>query len=144
MMTDFDKQQAQLLRMLWIGFLFSTLVWGGIAWVLTGPAAASPPGPASELSFSDPLFVALCLAAICLFILAAQIGRFFPLGSADDEARKKSHRFQIPLIRFALFESIGLLGLVGALVKVSFETCLPFLLLAVAGLLMSRPRSPAT
>lgn len=137
-MADFDREQFRLLRILWVSFLFSTVVWGGMAWVLT---SGRPEGAGTRmLSFSDPLFIGLCLVAIVLFIFAAQIGRFFPIRSGEDEARRRLHRFQLPLIRFALFEAIGLVGLVGALVELRFETCLPFLLLAIAGLLMARPR----
>lgn len=138
-MTDFENQSVSLLRMLWASFLFSTIVWGMVAWIVTGRVDAASSG---ALSFSDPVFVALCLLGILLFVVAAQIGRLFPLRSSSDEGRRRMRQFQIPLIRFALFEAIGLLGLVGALVKTRFETCVPFLLLAVAGLLMSRPRSP--
>ena len=138
-MANFDRQQFRLLQILWGSFLFSTFVWGGLAWALT----SGRPGQTGirMLSFSKPLFIVLSLVAICLFILAAQIGRFFPIRSAEDEVRKGLHRFQIPLIRYALFEAVGLVGLIGALVELRFETCLPFLLLAIAGLLMVRPRS---
>ncbi len=139
-MNDSRPQPMRLLRLLWIAFLFSTVVWGVLAWIVTRGAGA---GAKAALSFSDPLFAALCLVAVALFVVAAQLGRFFPIRSAGDQSRISLHRFQIPLVRFALFEAIGLLGFVGAFVKLRFEACLPFLLLAVAGLLMSRPRGGA-
>jgi hypothetical protein len=97
-------------------------------------------------SVSDPIFLVLCLIAIVDFVLAQNLHRFVkspdttqPTSHAHAEPGNLQRSFSLFIVRLALFEAIALLGFVAALLRTNVVLYLPFLLLSLAGLLISSP-----
>jgi len=133
----------QTARIVWYGFLFTPFLLLIVAWVMISPSQ-------SDLSVggsvSDPIFLALCLVAIVDFVLAQKLHRFVRLA---EKPQSPPHSQAVPgnlqrgfslfIVRLALFEAIALLGFVAALLRTDVVPYFPFLLLSVAGLLISSP-----
>jgi hypothetical protein len=140
-----DKSSAliQTAKVLWFAFLSTPLLILAVAWIVASPQPDSLP---SSGSVADPIFLILCLIAVVDFVLAQNLHRFMRSprnaqstvhSSGEPVDLKKG--YSLFIVRLALFEAIALLGLVAALLRTNVLLYLPFLLLSVAGLLVSKP-----
>jgi len=119
--------------LVWLGFLVSPVFYGVLAWI----AAGDSENP-EALTFSDPLVVVVSVVSLAAFILGSQGERL--LGRILAGAAGKGSPVMTTLIlKLALFEFIGLAGLVLSLVRSSFLMFMPFMFLSLAGMLISRP-----
>jgi hypothetical protein len=139
-----NKHILQITTVLWAVFLASPLFFLLVTFVVL----SSSEGTTNSLSFSDPLVLLLSFIGLIVFVLGLRIDQLLarsrpttPGGPAVDPSGKLRVERILPvfLIRLALFESVAMLGLVLALLKSSVIPLFPFLLLALAGLMLSKP-----
>ncbi len=133
----------QTAKILWFGFLSTPLLILIVAWFVASPKQKDLSSSGSE---SDPIFLILCLIAIVDFVLAQNLHRFVKspretqsTASSLGEPGDLRKGYSLFIVRLALFEAIALLGLVAALLRTNVLLYLPFLLLSLAGLLISSP-----
>lgn len=133
----------QTARIVWYGLLSTPFLLLIIAWVVISPSQSDL---SAGGSVSDPIFLVLCLVAIVDFVLAQKLHHFVKLPDntqslhhSQAEPRDLQRGFSLFIVRLALFEAIALLGFVAALLRTNVVLYLPFLLLSIAGLLISSP-----
>jgi len=119
-------------KILWIVIGLSPLILLCVTLILENMRGEGIHADFSRLSFSDPLVLVLSLAAIGIFIAAQRL--------TFGNSRGNGGNRLVPLIaRWALFESIAVIGFVLSLVKSSAVAYLPFLFISLAGFLISSP-----
>ena len=131
----------QTAKIVWYGFLSTPILLLAVAWIVISPGRSDL---SAGGSVSDPIFLALCLVAIVDFVVAQRIHRFVRL---PEKSQSPPHSQAVPgdlqrgfslfIVRLALFEAIALLGFVATLLRTNVVLYLPFLLLSLAGLLIS-------
>ena len=137
-----NANSTKLLQILWIAFLPTPVILGVLAWVAARIAA---PGQTEGVSasVSDPLVLVFALAAVVIFIVATQLGRFLEprTGGPNEQQNLQQFSLVMLLLRCALFESIAIIGFLLALLRGASVATVPFMLLALVGLILSRPSS---
>lgn len=133
----------QTARIVWYGLFSTPFLLLIVAWIVISPSQNDLSAGGST---SDPIFLVLCLVAIVDFLLAQNLHRFvkFPgttqsTSLSQAEPSDLQRGFSLFIVRLALFEAIALFGFVAALLRTNVVLYLPFLLLSLAGLLISSP-----
>jgi hypothetical protein len=141
--NDKSSTLIQTAKILWFGFLSTPLLMLIVAWIVAAPQQDALP---SSGSVSDPIFLIFCLIAVVDFVLAQNLHRFVnssrgtqSSASSQGEAVDLRKGYSLFIVRLALFEAIALLGFVAALLRTNVLLYIPFLLLSLAGLLISSP-----
>ncbi len=137
-----NSNSARLLQILWIAFLPTPVILGVLAWVAARLAVPADREGVS-VSLSDPLVLVFALAAVVIFIVATQLSRFLEPRSDGLNEQQNLQQFALVmlLLRCALFESIAIIGFLLALLRGASAATVPFMLLALVGLILSRPSS---
>jgi hypothetical protein len=133
----------QTARIVWYGLFSTPFLLLIVVWIVISPSQSDL---SAGRSATDPIFLVLCLVAIVDFFLAQNLHRFVkfpnttqPTSLSQAEPGDLQRGFSWFIVRLALFEAIALLGFVAALLRTNVVLYLPFLLLSLAGLLISSP-----
>jgi hypothetical protein len=152
--TPYGAASVRLVRMIWFSLLMSIVFYGSIVFMSVTPPVpeSAAAGSALEAALSDPVIVALHLAGLVIFASAFPLSSsLFRRGASDSPvasftgstALEVAPRARLALIlRWALFESAAVLGLIAALLAADPRLFLPLGGLAAAGFLLSFPSDP--
>ena len=130
-----SKNTLTIAKILWITIGSTPIIFLLVILMLENPEVDRTGVKISEVSFSDPVVLALSLTAICIFFAAQKLPSLLFRGS-------QPHRQQILIpfmVRLALFEAIAIIGFVLSIIKSSDFAYLPFLFISLAGFLSSSP-----
>ncbi len=130
-----SKNTLTVAKILWITVGSTPLIFLLVILILENPEGDRFGVKISEVSFSDPVVLALSLTAICIFFTAQKLPSLLSKGT-----QSYRHLILIPfMVRLALFEAIAIIGFILSIMKSSDFAYLPFLFISLAGFLSSSP-----
>lgn len=128
------------LQLIWLAFLMSAVIYGVVIRLMIPDL-----GEWNRIASGDPVQLALQIAAISIFLVAMATSRLL-MGKASALRPRITPVFEVTaairqalLIRWAMFESVAVLGFISAFVGRQALLIAPFLLASLIGFLSSFP-----
>jgi hypothetical protein len=128
-------------HILWFALMMSVCIYGGVSFII----ASQGDEATSELGLPSFVFPLLSVAAVAAgVVLYRQLTSPDRLRALVNQQRSveqvPGHVLTASILRWALFESVAIYGLVLAIMSHSFEAFLPYGIVAIAFQAMSPPR----
>lgn len=133
----------RLLRIIWMAMVVSVLLYGFVAWMMTGGGEAGLP---VERTIQQPTVQILYGLGVVMFILSSVLPRIVLRGRGEGLHHGRPPVSAVPneirvalIIRFAALESVAIFGLVCAFIFHDARLFVPPASLSLVGFLMAFP-----
>ena len=121
-------------RLIWIAIVFSTLLYGVLAYATERDYTLQP----LSLAMRRPVVIALYAIAIAIYAAALLTSSAMDARSSGPDGRRVSTPASF-IVRLALLETVAIIGLASAIVIRDWRLYLPAWILALVGLFNSYP-----
>jgi hypothetical protein len=147
---DATPASLRSLQVIWLAFLFSIVIYAIVSWIIPVTPDVGDRTRTLDSWFSDPLSIALHIAGIAsiaagYFVPIIMIRQMRSRGHGPAEREPISAFEVVPeirtalLVRYVLFETAAVLGLVLAVISGYWQLFLPLGLISLLALLFSSP-----